>query len=594
MIKFFLPMTTKRSAILLAAFCLITGLAVMLVGQNVSERTKHLNTEWDDFELTISAKEHALSVLHRSLGFGGMIHQFKDYVLRQDEPHIAKLSSHVNNALATIEIYRSLGITPAESTALMQIESIVKTYAAKILDVKQLIAEGRSIAQIDAAIKINDTPAFQSLHNLEKYISSARESSIEDFRNDLNNISSIVHLAAYGFPLLLLTMAGFTGYGVWSLLQQLGGEPSEVTRLSRQVAKGNLDSKKYHLNTNSSSAMGSLIATVCKLVEVIAEIRTSANSVDTSAKTINQQNLELHDRTTRQAASLVETSANMDEITATVKQNADSAQQANKLTKSAQKRAEQGGIAVKEVVTAMSEIHTSSEKIGTIISVIDEIAFQTNLLALNAAVEAARAGDQGRGFAVVAGEVGNLAQRSASAAKEIKILIEDSVSKVESGSKLVNDAGSTLSELIDSVQKVSGIMEQMVVASNEQAKGIEQVNLAINQMDSETQQNTELVQKASEASASMTEQALLLRKGVEFFKLDEDKRSTAELPLDPPSPSPKTEPSYQPNHNDLQHWTGKERRSKVRPWSESSQAAKPEALKKPEAKTDPEDLWTSF
>jgi methyl-accepting chemotaxis protein len=587
-------MTIKRSATLLAVFCLITGVAVMLVGQNVSERAKHLNTEWDDFELTISAKEHALSVLHRSLGFGGMIHQFKNYVLQQDEPRIAKLLSHVNNALATIETYRSLGVDSPESTALRQIETTIKTYAKKTLDVKRLISKGLSITEINATININDTPALQSLHSLEKHMSSARKSSIEDFRNDLNHISSTVHIAAYGFPLLLLTMAGFTGYGVWSLLQQLGGEPSEVTQLSRQVAEGNLNSEKYRLNADSSSAMGSLVVTVCKLVKVIAEIRASANAVDTSAKTINQQNLELHDRTIRQAASLVETSASMDEITATVKQNADSAQQANKLTKSAQKRAEQGGVAVKEVVTAMSEINTSSEKIGAIIGVIDDIAFQTNLLALNAAVEAARAGDQGRGFAVVASEVGNLAQRSASAAKEIKTLIEDSVSKVESGSKLVNDAGSTLSELIDSVQKVSGIMEQMVVANDEQTKGIEQVNLAINQMDSETQQNTELVQKASEASASMTEQALLLRKGVEFFKLDGDRSPLDGLPLDQPPPSLKTESLHQPNPNDLQHWTGKERRSKVRPWSESSQTPKPKALKKPEAKTDSEDLWTSF
>jgi methyl-accepting chemotaxis protein len=156
-----------------------------------------------------------------------------------------------------------------------------------------------------------------------------------------------------------------------------------------------------------------------------------------------------------------------------------------------------------------------------IISVIDGIAFQTNILALNAAVEAARAGEQGRGFAVVAGEVRNLAQRSAAAAKEIKTLIGDSVEKVEGGSKLVAQAGQTMEEIVTSIKRVTDIMSEITAASTEQSAGIEQVNLAITQMDEVTQQNAALVEEAAAAAESLEEQAQNLSVAVATFKVDE-------------------------------------------------------------------------
>jgi methyl-accepting chemotaxis protein len=210
----------------------------------------------------------------------------------------------------------------------------------------------------------------------------------------------------------------------------------------------------------------------------------------------------------------------MEEMTSTVKQNADNASVANDLAADAQSKAVQGGQVVDRAVTSMSEINDSSKKIADIIGVIDEIAFQTNLLALNAAVEAARAGEQGRGFAVVAGEVRNLAQRSAEAAKEIKDLIRDSVAKVEDGSALVNESGETLREIVSAVEKVSGMIADITVASNEQSSGIEQVNTAITQMDEMTQQNAALVEEASAAGESMSEQARDMKQLLSFFTVD--------------------------------------------------------------------------
>jgi methyl-accepting chemotaxis protein-2 (aspartate sensor receptor) len=257
------------------------------------------------------------------------------------------------------------------------------------------------------------------------------------------------------------------------------------------------------------------------LSSVVGQVRGGAEQIASASSEISSGNLDLCARTEQQAATLAATANSMQDLTATVRQNAGDAQQANQLAVNTSIVAQEGGRMVSQVIERMEAIKQSSGRIGDIIGVIDGIAFQTNILALNAAVEAARAGEQGRGFAVVASEVRSLAQRSAAAAKEIKTLIQASSLEVDAGSRLVQEAGTTMDEVLHSAEQVTGIMARISAASTEQTGGIEHINRAIGEMDQATQHNAALVEEASAAAQAMQEQAAELARAVRLFKLDD-------------------------------------------------------------------------
>ena len=317
--------------------------------------------------------------------------------------------------------------------------------------------------------------------------------------------------------LAILIGAGFA----LAITRSITGPIRAAVRVAETVSAGDLTSD---IVVNSGDETGKLMFALKtmndNLVDIVGQVRSGTDTISTASSEIADGNMDLSSRTEEQASSLEETASSMEQLTSTVKFNAENARQANQLAISASQVASKGGAVVSEVVATMGSINDSSRKIVDIISVIDGIAFQTNILALNAAVEAARAGERGRGFAVVASEVRNLAQRSAAAAKEIKTLIGDSVEKVETGSRLVDVAGKTMAEVVASIARVTNIMNEITTASDEQRDGIEQVNQAVAQMDTVTQQNAALVEQAAAAAASMQEQSARLSEVVGVFKLN--------------------------------------------------------------------------
>lgn len=318
--------------------------------------------------------------------------------------------------------------------------------------------------------------------------------------------------------------------------------------------------------------------TIDRLVSVVSDITDSSYRVKDAAGEISRGNLNLSNRTEQQAASLEETSSAMEEITATVQQNAENSIQANTLARGAREAAENGGSVVGRAVEAMQAISDSSNKITDIIGVIDEIAFQTNLLALNAAVEAARAGDQGRGFAVVADEVRSLAGRSATAAKEIKDLIKDSSEKVSEGSELVNRSGDTLEEIVMAVKKVNDIVAEIATASDEQSTGLSEISRAITEMDQMTQQNAALVEEAAAASESMNSQADNLDKLISFFVTGIERRVAASQSV---SASPR-----RPAEKQAAASADRGRSTSAKPSATADVQAKPRVENKVEARKD--------
>ena len=304
-----------------------------------------------------------------------------------------------------------------------------------------------------------------------------------------------------------------------SVTRQLGCEPDEAAAIAGQIASGNLAVAIHTRAGDKHSLLYAMQSMRDSLAQIVQQVHASTETIATAAGQIAMGNLDLSSRTEQQASTLEQTASSMEELTSTVRINTDHARQANGLAESASDVATKGGAVVAQVVDTMAAIDVSARKIVDIIAVIDGIAFQTNILALNAAVEAARAGEQGRGFAVVATEVRNLAQRSAAAAKEIKDLIGDSVDKVQAGNRLVEQAGSTMHEVVASVRRVTGIMSEMMSASQEQSAGIEQINIAVTQMDNVTQQNAALVEEAAAAAQAMQEQVNSLNEVVSVFRV---------------------------------------------------------------------------
>jgi methyl-accepting chemotaxis protein len=503
-----------------------------------------------------TASMHNAALLEKSVDmarsaqvqFKIQVQDWKDTLLRGQDPEALKkyldeFNKKADDTQTDLKKLKEMLTTLRLNTGL--VDEALRAHQeldAKYLDaIKQYdSANAESAHVVDALVKGLDRPPTKKIDEIVAYVLDQSDQMMTKAETDGAANYRSTRLELIGVVVLAFVLGiAVTRWLVLSITRPL----NRAVQIAQTVAAGDLRS---HIGITSKDETGQLLEALKlmneSLVGIVGEVRSGTETISTASTQIASGNLDLSSRTEQQAGSLEETASSMEELTSTVKQNADNANQASRLAVTASGNAVKGGTVVSEVIHTMASINESSRKIVDIIGVIDGIAFQTNILALNAAVEAARAGEQGRGFAVVAAEVRNLAQRSAAAAKEIKTLIGDSVEKVDAGSKLVDQAGVTMEEVVASVKRVTDIIGEIASASHEQTTGIEQINVAITQMDQVTQQNAALVEQAAAAADSMQNQASSLAQAVSVFQLEKsDSRKAQPIASQPqrtPRPSP--------------------------------------------------------
>jgi methyl-accepting chemotaxis protein len=512
----------KRLAIgfgaVLMLMVVLAGLAIQRVGQidNILTTINDVNSVKQRYAINFRGSVHDRSIAVRDVVLAASA--------AASAPHvelIRKLDANYQKSAGPLDALfaQQKDILPEEKQALAAIKDVegrTQPLIAKVIELRQADQLPEAAALLDKQA----APAF-----VEWLASVNRLIDLEEkLNNDAAKDARALSGSFLAWMLALLAVAiGAGALAAWTisrgLLRQLGGQPDYAVAIAAAIAGGDLSMPIATRAGDESSLLYAMKAMRDSLVTIVSQVRAGTLTIANASTEITAGNHDLSGRSERQAGTLEETASSMEELTGTVRQNADNARQANALAESASNVAQRGGAVVAQVVQTMASINQSSKQIAEIIGVIDGIAFQTNILALNAAVEAARAGEQGRGFAVVASEVRNLAQRSAAAAKEIKGLIGDSVAKVDDGAKLVDEAGNTMEEIVSSVKRVTDIMAEISLASQEQSAGIEQVNRAIGQMDETTQQNATLVEQAGTAASALQDEAENLARLVSIFKL---------------------------------------------------------------------------
>ncbi|MBQ4780312.1 HAMP domain-containing protein [Pectobacterium versatile] len=501
-------------------------LMLLVIGSVAISKLSDFHEKMDE----IVSQNYPLTVKSNKL-----IDELNGYLNNQQLLLLLKSESEINKQLALnkersgkiseLMEYLNQSVNDDKSVAVLRdISDIRRDFLGSANKLSSLVSAGNTDAAAEEYFNVTRVTQAKYTSKVSEFIdiqddkmSSSAQAVGDSYKNALMVLATIIIISA------------LAGLIIASLITRSVTQPiQEALGVAENVAKGDLTSEIY---TDRKDETGQLLSALnnmnSSLRQIVSQVRDGAETISSAASQIAAGNQDLSARTEEQASSLEETASSMEQLTSTIRNTADNTTQATDLAASASETVKKSGAMMETVTQEMRGIRDSSQRMAEIIGVIDGIAFQTNILALNAAVEAARAGEQGRGFAVVASEVRALAQRSATAAKEIKELIDDSFKKVQDGMGLVEETGVTMNSLVMNVQGVTGIISEIAQASREQSDGINQINLAVGQIDTTTQQNAALVEESAAAALSLQDQANSLARTVSVFNLGASYKSAA-------------------------------------------------------------------
>ncbi|MFJ5339273.1 methyl-accepting chemotaxis protein [Pectobacterium sp. CHL-2024] len=425
--------------------------------------------------------------------------------LRQSQEDIGRVIQSANadpkqqalaqDVLKTYQAYFQQGMTP-------MLSALQKQYTDEYYEVLE-----KQLGPLSEAFDL-------SIQNFRQYAQQLSEQGLAQSESNERIMLLLIAIAC----LLSITLVALA----WVALRHMLLKPLDYAiEQLEQVAAGNLTRRLIQGGDNELGRLNDAIGRMQgSLLESVSQVRDASTQIDLGSRELFEENAQLSQRTEESVAALEQTAASMEQLSATVKLNADHAELAHQLANNVSNTSSRSNESVCYVIEKMQEIATSAKRINDILSVIDGIAFQTNILALNASVESARAGEQGRGFAVVAGEVRNLAQHSAQAAKEIRALILDSQTRVSEGLELATKAGETMDEVTDEIIRITQLMRDISTATQEQHRGIEQVNVAFTQIDKVAQHNAQLVKASSATTQSLEQQSQQLMRSMALFQVE--------------------------------------------------------------------------
>ncbi|MDF2947272.1 MAG: methyl-accepting chemotaxis sensory transducer [Bacillales bacterium] len=425
------------------------------------------------------------------------------------------IQEYVNADNKLLEKYEKTITTTEDRNLFNKVKESLNNYRTerdKNLELIKAEKYDQALAELSKVSEARDKVDF-ALRELIEFNTKSASDQVKINNGDFNSQTTLM--------LIVISIGVITSIILGILVANIISKPiNSLVYAANKVADGDLN---VDISIDSKDEIGTLGKAFKQMAsninDVMVNINSASEQVASSSKQVSDSSIALSQGATEQASSIEELTVSIEEISSQTNNNAKNAAQANELAESAKKDAVQGNERMTEMLNAMKDINESSSNISRIIKVIDEIAFQTNILALNAAVEAARAGQHGKGFAVVAEEVRNLAARSANAAKETTSMIEGSIKKVEDGTKIANETAQALNMIVESVAKAANLVNDIAVASNEQASGISQITQGISQVSEVTQTNSATSEQSAAASEELSSQAQLLSEMVRKFKL---------------------------------------------------------------------------